>query len=566
MKRLKYGLLAAAMVASSAAFIPASADAATEGWQTASNGKRWYQYEDGSYAKNEFIGGYWINKAGWVDDTTTYSWQKFGGQKTEEGARWQFGNTTWLAGLTKEKNQWWKIDGYWYYFHKDGFMGQNEFIGKYYVDQQGVWDPEVRGAWEKQTNGTWKFKVTKGDDEWYEGTKEGTDWVRISGYDYHFGEDGTLDTWKVIVDDLNGDGDIDLPYIDRNSDGEDVAYTQGEVFALGANGHLGRYTQFSVSEDETEDAEYKLSFDFASVGDAKAAMAEFKEFLLGAYYNKAGMKPEDSKWFHIETPTVGDREVIIGIGAKDATTDATIVLNEDGTITYNAAKSSKVYTPNVFITLSEDEYDYLQNLEAYGLKKYDGSYLSYMVATDEWEGITKWAIPITNYANYFVKTKKVDIIFETSFYNLFTQWAGFSASTALNFDFTITAADVVNGGTVEMKVSHLGMSANYIVVKVDGVNYQGYYDVYPVKDKQGNILYWDYNFFFLSDVHGDKALGRKLYNAGIIDAYRVFNCLTDKCESTCIDPDDGENDAIDGWVLYALEDLYKQKAATSTNQ
>jgi hypothetical protein len=251
MKRLKYGLLAAAMVASSAAFIPASADAAEEGWVRTDKGT-WYQYADGSYAKNEFIGSYWINSAGWVDDSTTYSWQKFAVTETNASltsARWQFGNTKWLAGLTKGKNQWWKIDGEWYYFHGDtGFMGQNEFVGKYYLTATGQWDPDVKGAWEKQSDGLWKFKKTTSDAEEYM-----TGWVTISGFDYHFGENGILDTWKVIADDKYGIDDVD-------------------VYAFGANGHLGRYTRFEIDEDTP--IEYDMTFKFASQADAKKGIAQ----------------------------------------------------------------------------------------------------------------------------------------------------------------------------------------------------------------------------------------------------------------------------------------------------
>jgi len=542
MKRLKYGLLAAAMVASSAAFIPASADAATEGWQTASNGKRWYQYEDGSYAKNEFIGGYWINKAGWVDDTTTYGWQKFGIQKTDgtiKSARWQYGNTKWLAGKTKEKNQWWKIDGDWYFFHADGFMAQNEFVGKYYLTETGQWDADVRGAWEKQTDGTWKFKKTTSEAEEYI-----TGWMTISGYEYHFQEDGTLDTWKLIVDDKY---DLD----------------DEEVYAFGGNGHLGRYTEFISTGKEFKD--YKLSFDFATVGDAKAAMAEVKDLLLGAYYDDVnGMKPEDAKVFYIDTPTFEDRMVVVGIGAKDNTTDASIVVNTDGTITYNKATNSKIYTPNVFIELSDAQYAYLQNLEAYGLKKYDGSYMSVDVATEDDENVDKTLIPITNYANYFVESKKVDITWHTSLDYLFWKWKGFSASTSTDFDFTITAPAAKGKGTVEFKLSHVGLSSQYFVIKVDGKNYQGVYNVTPVKDDNGKITKWVEDFYFLSNV--SQTLGRKLYDAGLVSDYYVFDCLDWEADSELIDPDTNKDVSDHGWVSYAQEDLFKQKAATSTNQ
>ena len=541
MKRLKYGLLAAAMVASSATFIPASADAAEEGWVTTENGT-WYQYADGSCAKNEFIGGYWINSAGWVDDTTTYSWQKLtGGDANVSYEWWQFGNTKWLAGLTKGKNQWWKIDGDWYYFHaEDGAMGQNEFIGKYYVKQTGQWDPDVRGAWEKQSDGTWKFKKTTSDAEEYM-----TGWVRISGFSYHFQEDGTLDTWKVIADDRNGD-DVD------------------EVYAFGANGHLGRFTMFDLEDEDP--IEYDLTFKFSSQGDAKKGIAQMKEFLLGAYY-KAGQKPADNKYFMAE---INDTARIFAVGLVEKITNIedSVEVRDDGTVIYTPTSNKKTYTPNVCVNLTADEFDYLEE------QGYDGSWAVVDLDTEDGDTIQVPAIPIANYANYFINKdnyKEISVCLIDTLEDILYHWAGFAATSKFDCSVDLTASSLVQhydwegkpvDKSVDVKISHLGMSSTYFIMNVDGKNYQAYYEVEYDKDDDEYSIY----LFFLSNV--SQTVGRKLYDAGIVDGYLVYNCLTGDYVSSATDPDTGVvfGDAAFDFVPYALEDYIAKKAATSTNE
>nr|MCR5632501.1 hypothetical protein [Eubacterium sp.] len=41
-------------------------NAASEGWVN-SGGGWWYRFSDGSYAKSEYIDGYWLNGAGWYE-------------------------------------------------------------------------------------------------------------------------------------------------------------------------------------------------------------------------------------------------------------------------------------------------------------------------------------------------------------------------------------------------------------------------------------------------------------------------------------------------------------------
>ena len=87
----------------------------------------WYQFPDGSYAKSEYIGGYWLNSKGWYEAKWNGSWR-------QNNKGWWF-----QAGSWYPKNQWLKINGKSYYFGADGYMVTNRWIGKYYVDGTGAW-------------------------------------------------------------------------------------------------------------------------------------------------------------------------------------------------------------------------------------------------------------------------------------------------------------------------------------------------------------------------------------------------------------------------------------------
>jgi len=91
----------------------------TRGW--------WFRFPDGSYAKNEYIGGYWLNSKGWYEPQWNGSWKK-------NSAGWWF-----QAGSWYPKNQWLTIDRKCYYFDAKGYLVTNRWIGRYYVDKTGAW-------------------------------------------------------------------------------------------------------------------------------------------------------------------------------------------------------------------------------------------------------------------------------------------------------------------------------------------------------------------------------------------------------------------------------------------
>ncbi|MCR5214640.1 MAG: N-acetylmuramoyl-L-alanine amidase [Eubacterium sp.] len=101
-------------------------NAADEGW-VKSDGGWWYSFADGSYAKSEYIDGYWMNSSGWYTSGYYGTWNK-----NDKG--WWYQDGAWYP-----QNQWLKIDKKWYHFSSSGYMDTSKWIGKSYVGQDGVW-------------------------------------------------------------------------------------------------------------------------------------------------------------------------------------------------------------------------------------------------------------------------------------------------------------------------------------------------------------------------------------------------------------------------------------------
>lgn len=118
-----------------------------------SSGNRWwYDNGDGTYARNEYIDGYWIDDDGWYSPEWYGTWKQ-----NSDG--WWFASGAWYP-----KSQWLKIDHSWYYFGKDGYMLANEWIrengGWYYLTSSGAlavsttvdgYDVDENGRWEDKT-------------------------------------------------------------------------------------------------------------------------------------------------------------------------------------------------------------------------------------------------------------------------------------------------------------------------------------------------------------------------------------------------------------------------------
>jgi len=116
------------------AFGCCNVNAAEEGWVKSSNGGWWYQYADGTYARSEYIDGYWLDASGWY----TSGWY---GKWKSNSTGWWFEDGKWYP-----TNQWLKIDKKWYHFSSSGYMDTKKWIGSYYVGEDGAWIEGYKNA------------------------------------------------------------------------------------------------------------------------------------------------------------------------------------------------------------------------------------------------------------------------------------------------------------------------------------------------------------------------------------------------------------------------------------
>ena len=250
MKLFKYGLLAAAMIASTVAISTADTQAAAPAGEWVRDGRGyWYKFAEGGWAKSEYINGSWVRKNGYWDEGLKYQWFATSSMQT---IKWGASNGTWFA-----KNQWQKIDGNWYFFHSDEYMATNEYIRGCWVGADGKFNPGYcRGGWHQglgDNAGKWWYLDFVGSSKkhWYPANQ----WLKIDGYWYHFDEDGWMDSWKVAK----------LPVIPMAPGVSGEAY-----YAFGGSGRLGNVSIFNFANTITG----TIEFDFT--GTEGEALAEAK--------------------------------------------------------------------------------------------------------------------------------------------------------------------------------------------------------------------------------------------------------------------------------------------------
>ncbi|MCR5213705.1 MAG: glycosyl hydrolase 53 family protein [Eubacterium sp.] len=145
-------------------------------WFKDSNDIWHYRHEDGSLAKNEWIGGYWLdNNGNWI-----YPYK--GSWMSDDYGIWYQDSNGWYP-----VNQWVKIDNYWHYFNEDGYKEVTSFRDGLWVDFNGAWDHKnypYKGEWKYNDYGWW-FEDESG---WY----PSNEWVRINGKWYFFYSSGYM--------------------------------------------------------------------------------------------------------------------------------------------------------------------------------------------------------------------------------------------------------------------------------------------------------------------------------------------------------------------------------------
>ena len=185
------------------------------GW--VKEGNTWYYFENGSVARNKWIGStYWVGADGKM---ATSAW-------VDNGRYYVGVNGAWVKDAKKpeaekpvEKKQGWAKEGTaWYYYHQgqivknawvgsywlgsDGKMATSAWVdnGRYYVGPNGVWDknakkPEETKPVEKKQG--WK----KEDNAWYyydNGEVARNKWI---GDTYWVGKDGKMVTENWVDND-----------------------------------------------------------------------------------------------------------------------------------------------------------------------------------------------------------------------------------------------------------------------------------------------------------------------------------------------------------------------------
>ena len=100
----------------------ANIDAATGGWKKDSKGY-YYQFNNGTYAKNEYIDGYWLDVKGYWTYKYKATW------KHNSKGWWYSDSNGWYA-----KNKWLRIDCKWYFFTNAGYIvtGWKKINGEWY--------------------------------------------------------------------------------------------------------------------------------------------------------------------------------------------------------------------------------------------------------------------------------------------------------------------------------------------------------------------------------------------------------------------------------------------------
>ena len=165
-------------------------------WKQSGN-KWWYQYEDGTYPKNEFI----------TIDNKLYRFDQYGYMQT---GWFKVNNEDYYATSSGEiKAQWVGSGNNWYYVDADGKMvtGFQTISGvKYYFETNGL----MKKGWFK-VNGTDYYASTSGEikaqwvgsgNTWYYVDADGkmvTGFQTISGAKYYFANSGLMQTgWFKI--------------------------------------------------------------------------------------------------------------------------------------------------------------------------------------------------------------------------------------------------------------------------------------------------------------------------------------------------------------------------------
>ncbi len=205
---------------------------AATGWKEIDN--KWYYFdEDGKM------------KTGWIEDNGNWYYLNSSGEMAT-GRNDIGGDTYYFYSTGEMATGWIKYGDSWNYFYGDdnGSMAHDTWIGEYYVNADGEWDPtkgnnsnmgETITGWIKcsdnwyyyNLNGKMKTGWMEDDNKWYyfdpsSGVMQ-TGWQSIDGNEYYFDSDG-----HMVTDKWEEDSDGNWYYL--NSDGvkQSLNYKEGD--------------------------------------------------------------------------------------------------------------------------------------------------------------------------------------------------------------------------------------------------------------------------------------------------------------------------------------------------
>ena len=158
----------------------ANIDAATGGWKKDSKGY-YYQFNNGTYAKNEYIDGYWLDAKGYWTYKYKATW------KHNSKGWWYSDSNGWYV-----KNKWLRIDCKWYYFTNAGYIvtGWKKINSIWYYFDNGI----MTTGW-KKISGKWYYFNTSG--------KMLTGLNTINSKMYYFDKNGAMLTNQYVSDKTN---------------------------------------------------------------------------------------------------------------------------------------------------------------------------------------------------------------------------------------------------------------------------------------------------------------------------------------------------------------------------
>lgn len=179
MRKKVTGIAAAAAIAFAAVGTGFVSEAKSGAWKKDSVGS-WYSFDDGSYAKSEWIGGWWLSADGYWSYQPQASWK-------QDSVGWYYQDTSgWY-----EQDNWEYIDSACYHFDTRGYMSANEWVGGWWLSADGTWTYQPQASWKNDGIG-WYYQDTSG---YYEKSKT----VKIDGKDYTFDDQGYLLEYTMLA-------------------------------------------------------------------------------------------------------------------------------------------------------------------------------------------------------------------------------------------------------------------------------------------------------------------------------------------------------------------------------